>query len=99
MGTSKTINIGGKSKMKVKNLMAKFQFDWNCGRHSGFPMCCILWYLGPWQLIIFRTPWMWKWYWALGDGNYVRCPICLLRKHQVEMKECDCGEKPNEQKR
>lgn len=87
--------------MKVKNLITKIQFDWNCGRHSGFPTCCIFWYLGPWQLIIFRTPWMWKWYWALGDiaGNYVRCPICLLRNHQVEMKECDCGERPDEQKK
>ncbi len=70
----------------------KFKYTWRCGRHSGFPLCCILWYLGPWQLIIFKIPRMWKWYWNLRDENdgYVRCPICLLTNRRVKVKDCDC---------
>jgi hypothetical protein len=80
----------------MKKCLTKVQYDWNCGRHSGFSICCILWYLGPWQLIIFKIPMMWKWYWTLGnDCDYVRCPICLLMNHQRKMIECNCGNEEN----
>lgn len=28
-----------------------------CGWHSGFPLCCILWYLLPWKLVLRFAKW------------------------------------------
>ena len=75
----------------MKYALAKIQYTWRCGRHSGFPLCCILWYLGPWLLVVFKIPKMWEWYWTLGtECDYVRCPMCLLTNRRVEVKDCDC---------
>ena len=56
-----------------------FELSWICGRHSGIPWHCIIWYAtGDWW---FRAP---PWYrvWATSRVGprygYIPCPICAL---------------------
>lgn len=72
---------------------SEFNHDIVCGFHSGFPSCCIAFYLS-------------KWLPALEDSNcsfyrdhwrrlrkvkgYVVCPDCIDRKNFVTVKDCQC---------
>lgn len=78
---------------------------YQCGRHSGFPLCCVLWYVTGWQLIG-RLPhktitlddgvvWVLSgptvWYTKNILWGYVPCPLCIVRKNQVDVISCDCN--------
>jgi len=60
-----------------------------CGLHSGFPRCCIRFFIGPWsrmsveehQLYIATTP----------AAGYVRCPDCVASDRRVQVKSCPVG--------
>lgn len=64
-----------------------------CGVHSGFPLCCIAWYAGPWRRFMARDGialmdiyhwWRWK-----VDAGYVQCPVCKVRRSTpVEVSDC-----------
>lgn len=73
-----------------------------CGLHSGFPRCCIAFFVKTWRLLfvaINQAP--------RGEGararrgynaylrqtrgtNYVPCPNCLSKRRFVNVKACDC---------
>lgn len=67
--------------------------DIKCGIHSGFPICCISFYSFLWRPVLIRYPLLRSWHDALerdkGPG-YIRCPLCMLRRHIVDVKECVC---------
>jgi|ETNvirnome_2_300_1030623.scaffolds.fasta_scaffold04633_11 hypothetical protein len=69
--------------------------DWDCGKHSNIPRCCILWYIGPWQKIMMKVPKLWRMYYTTNETDkveYIRCPVCIVRDHMVLLKDCKCDE-------
>lgn len=75
--------------------------SWECGRHSGFPLCCIVWYIlrahSGWVALVHNRYWYQRWlvrsYRAdpIITHQYVRCPLCKLRGRWVEMHLCDAS--------
>lgn len=75
-----------------------------CGKHSGFPLCCILWYLTVWKLIeklphkevklddnlVWTVSGPTVWYIENTGWGYIPCPLCIVRKNKVEVLSCDC---------
>lgn len=68
--------------------------DWRCGHHSGFPTCCVIWFVTTWRLISY---WPWanlmyhrlRWE-GLGRCQYIRCPWCKLTGRIETMSICEC---------
>lgn len=73
-------------------ILAKIPYDIHCGKHSGFPDCCIRFFI---------TKWIWIW----DDQNskfmksyrkrlrsinagYVPCSDCLKKKKFITVKNC-----------
>ena len=58
---------------------------WRNGQKYGFPLCCILWFLGPWH-VLHRWSWFGDAYgsWSRVPGTgYVPCPLCAIgRRHR-----------------
>lgn len=71
-----------------------------CGFHSGFPPCCVKFFVGTWI-------------WAIHDyecslyqkhfdkilklnPGYVACPTCVRKKKFVKVKRCPKGSHPDE---
>jgi hypothetical protein len=65
-----------------------------CGLHSGFPKCCILFFVKVWRSCRPTPP---QSYYstmqALGvePPGYIPCPTCLLAGNIVPVKPCACG--------
>jgi hypothetical protein len=79
--------------------------DLRCGECSGFPPCCIFWFLTGWKLIfgkftvtVHDKP-AWRarlilWYnERAGRRGYVPCPLCLISGARVRVWKCtdECG--------
>lgn len=77
-----------------------------CGLHSGFPLCCVAWYAGPWRWLCARGRERFGYLFRLfirdayhlwRDGTeeehvgYVQCPLCKARNVQGE-EVFDCPE-------
>ncbi len=78
----------------------------NCGLHSGFPECCILFYVTFWASLFtwsgdgsYRSAYAagrYKLYRRMMEQiagrwvGYIPCPACLLARKFVEPKECSC---------
>jgi len=60
-----------------------------CGRHSGIPLCCIAWFVGPWRLL---HGWPRNAYFnAIPQGfDHIGCPRCMLRNRPVIVRDCAC---------
>ena len=73
-------------------ILSKIPYDIHCGRHSGFPECCIKFFI---------TKWIWIW----DDKNskemkkhrarlnkhhpgYIACPKCIRKKNFIKLKPC-----------
>ena len=78
--------------------------DLRMGECSGFPPCCIAWFLTGWKLIYGsiedfydRPTWRAKlilWYHEMcGESGYVPCPLCLISGARVRVRRCtdECG--------
>lgn len=70
--------------------------DVNCGLHSGFPPCCVYFFVAFWRrcetgnlkkLADRQTAEKGV---GLESPGYVLCPACLLAKGVVKVKRCDC---------
>lgn len=70
--------------------------DWKCGRFSGFPLCCTVWYCTLWRYWIVlwgRLGWglprfifsygNWACLGGMVTSGYVRCPLCVVRKKEI----------------
>lgn len=81
--------------------------SYHSGVHSGFPHCCIFWYfvrvwLGIPEFIVSDRRIYWFWHHVImwkdqpEEHQYVRCPVCILRRRYVEMHICNwkCGVNP-----
>lgn len=69
--------------------------DLRCGLHSGIPVCCIAWYLGPWRWMGYgRAPKLREWYFERifkrGAFDHIGCPKCLLLRRPVVVRDCTC---------
>lgn len=62
------------------------------GRCSGFPPCCIAWYVTCWKLVC-KTKYIWWYARKAGDSGYVPCPLCLMSGARVRVNKCtsECG--------
>lgn len=80
--------LQGQSKDKLT--LALIPYEIHCGFHSGFPECCIKFWV---------TKWTWadpdssfkKKHWKLlrkHDVGYIPCPKCLRNKTFVDVKPC-----------
>lgn len=43
--------------LTVWQKLSRFFAEFKCGWHSGFPLCCILFYIVPWKLILKYAKW------------------------------------------
>jgi hypothetical protein len=67
------------------------RYDWVCGRHSGIPACCRVWFiaadLAPRRLrrVYWKLP-------ATEAWDYIPCPRCLAtgRGKDFALRECEC---------
>lgn len=79
--------------------------DIRCGIHSGFPYCCIAFFIVPWKLISLlgrdhcSNNILWSAYWTLkllagelyyNEARYIQCPICMIRGKFIRAKDCNC---------
>lgn len=65
-----------------------------CGRHSGFPDCCVWFFMSQWLPAYLQRTTFFEEYGAKIDEampGYVPCPTCLENKTFVEVKRCDCA--------
>ena len=74
-------------------------YDFICGNHSGFPLCCVTWYALFWNPIMNNDDrWLitgklkYKYYdlcgWTCG---FVKCPLCVvLKKPEPCVYRCSC---------
>lgn len=68
--------------------MNKIIQEIKCGLHSGFPWCCVSYFILIWRWVpnsirIFN----------LDQVGYIRCPFCETIERKIEVKPCDCGNK------
>jgi hypothetical protein len=68
-----------------------------CGLHSGFPLCCIVFFVKLWGPVVMDTDdrWFYVSYHAmlaqLGvSAGYIPCPRCALERSIVEVRPCNC---------
>ncbi len=63
--------------------------DVRCGLHSGFPRCCIRFFIGTWVRMSEdeRGPHLD----SDPEAGYVRCPACVASGHRVQVKPCPVG--------
>jgi hypothetical protein len=69
-----------------------------CGRCSGIPVCCILFFLGFWvPLFLFinfkPVKRFVKWWPPQERFNYVPCFICYWRRNKKKIHVCKLGDK------
>ena len=82
--------------------MRPWKEHWTCGRHSGFRLCDVLFFMFFW--VIYREQieekapgqhWFGAWYRSVNDksrGEYIMCPLCLLfNRKPTKIIKCDCG--------
>lgn len=96
------LRIKNKFWINVYHFLRTRVFDIKCGYHSGFPLCCILFYITFWEAECFyseikrRHSKLGEWYNKKIKGiQYVRCPLCTLRRKKIEIKLCSCGKSAN----
>ena len=59
-----------------------------CGLHSGFPRCCIRFFLGPWSKMSLVER---RQYLQSPGPGYVPCPACVAADNFVKAKSCPVG--------
>jgi len=79
-------------------------YSLKCGLHSGFPWCCILWFVFIWwpfmvsNLPNFLGKRYQKWYrsrykaFGVFGPQRIPCPFCALIRREAKVIKCDCGE-------
>jgi hypothetical protein len=62
-----------------------------CGWHSGFKLCCILWWLLFWPFFTKeRRDNYRKMANTLHTWGYIPCPMCMTFGQPVKVKSCNC---------
>ena len=70
---------------------------WNveCGLHSGFPECCIAFYMAVWWPVPKGNPAIRAYLASLdklpAQPGYIPCPECLRRHRFVKVRRCRCA--------
>ncbi len=82
---------------KIKRWWMAIDYTWYCGRHSGIPPCCRLFFIGPWRWIYHGKKhsklrlWIYRKIFLGDKSNCIRCPFCLFFKMPVvRTKPCNC---------
>jgi hypothetical protein len=97
--------------LELGKLFAKDEedlLDIECGLHSGFPPCCVIFYITVWarsvgfkkdksSVDMFHFTQFCENYLTpvtrltgLAVSGYVPCPACILARHFVTTKKCNC---------
>jgi hypothetical protein len=66
-------------------------YEINCGRHSGFPDCCIKFYVTQWIWHDIDSKFRSDYFKRLDKVNapgYIPCPKCLKTQNFIEVKRC-----------
>jgi hypothetical protein len=76
----------------TKLVLNKIKIDISCGIHSGFPPCCVKFFVTKWVWHRFHKSNNKHWdnIRAIDsfDINYIPCPKCLKNKTFVKLKKC-----------
>ncbi len=98
-----------KIKLKDKTVKIKMfhiKHDYNIGKCSNIPLCCILNYIFIWQPLFYIAKFIFGkkgfsyigWYsnWTHDGSGYVVCPICAYTGKRHKLLHCyDCKKQHN----
>lgn len=67
------------------------RYHWECGRHSGIPPCCRVFYIAVWSRC-HRRPLRELYLSLVGPWEYVPCPVCMVRGRGKDtvLRDCTC---------
>lgn len=87
--------ISEKSKELAKSWGVTDELDLiniNCGLHSGFPDCCIMFFVMIYSKLSIKRSGYWDChrYMNLHHWNYIPCPHCALTGNRVKVEKCNC---------
>ncbi len=71
---------------KVSNIR-----DYTCGKNSGIPVCCIVWYLTVWYMFNLSLKRLYnRWVGDIYNYEicYIRCPLCKVMGRVVTITHC-----------
>jgi len=73
-------------------------YDWEFGRHSNIPVCCIIFYMENWDMIWNKENDPYGQAVNAAGFGYVPCPRCLGRNNRIKIKNCalECGKEHRE---
>lgn len=91
--------------MRALRALRRLSLDVRMGHCSGFRPCCIAFFTLVWSPVargsvdehcVIHRGRLHQWYWDLllsTHVQYVPCPLCLLRRDYVDLRQCDvaCG--------
>lgn len=95
-----------RSLLRARTWLKSKSLDVRMGQCSGFPLCCITWYLTGWRLLLgdvinesvydkpaWRANLILGYHRLAGDSGYVPCPLCLISGARVRVRRCtdECG--------
>lgn len=77
-------------KEHINSILDHLPYDIHCGRHSGFPECCIKFFITKWIWNYSRYKLHWKKLGRLRKNrpDYIPCPTCLKNKTFVKLISC-----------
>lgn len=87
------------NKITLRNRILNYiPYDIHCGKHSGFPSCCIIFFVTKWVWVChYKNNKFYKAYWTKMQAlknrpEYIPCPKCLRNRTFVKLKSCpaDC---------
>lgn len=73
-------------------VLKKIPYDILCGKHSGFPDCCIKFFITKWTWLWGCEPSKFRKAYSkrlkMSEAGYVPCPKCLKAKKFVDVQPC-----------
>jgi len=85
---------------KAQERVRRFRADIACGLHSGFPRCCIAFFVRFWRQRKVGKYGLRFWYHYMNgqarflgvSPGYIMCPHCVFTRNIVQVKKCTCRE-------
>jgi hypothetical protein len=78
-------------------MIKELKYNWVCGRHSGFKLCDILFYIFVWNPLWKYDKWIFpkyyrKWLTIHPEVRYIQCPVCTLFSIKIDkVNKCNCS--------
>lgn len=79
------------NKTTLRNrILNNIPYDIHCGKHSGFPNCCIIFFITQWAWMSSnkKQPHWDKMNKLRNHPGYIPCPKCLRNRDFIKVKLC-----------